>query len=308
MNNVFDRFAITTLLLCSAVPMLSAQPHASQFRAEANIVLINATILDPHERPVRGLSRNNFHVFEGKSEQAITYFGEEDVPLSLVVLMDTSGSMDGKLSGARGALDAVLRDSNDDDEFSLITFSEHPQVTVPWTNSPAQIENSVLMDRAHGRTSLLDAMELGIQQLRHAKNPRRALVILSDGGDNFSRYTERQLNRIIDEADVQMYAIDMPDPAVLRERSPEVFSGPDLLSRLCDRAGGRYYQVGGDKQLAATADQIGKELRSQYVLGFAPSTGGDDGKFHHVRLQVSRPEGSPKLSVYWRRGYRAPSE
>jgi Ca-activated chloride channel family protein len=308
MNTVVERFALASILLFVSIPAIQAQSHTAQFHADANIVLINATVLDRHERPVRGLNRDAFRVFEGKSEQTITYFGEEEVPLSLMIVLDISGSMDGKISGARRALDAVLRDSNDADEFSLIAFSDRPRVAIPWTAAPGEIENSVLQDRAQGPTSMLDAIDLGLREIHMAKNPRRALLILSDGGDNYSRYTERHLNRLLDEAGVQMYTIDMPDTAVLRERSPEVIAGPDLLSRLCQRAGGRYYQVENEKQLASVADQIGKELRSQYVLGFAPPDGIDDGKFHRVRLQVSHPQGTPKLSVFWRRGYRAPSE
>jgi Ca-activated chloride channel family protein len=308
MNIVVERFGLATLLLCGAVPTLLAQSRDAQFHADANVVLINATILDRHERPVRGLTRDSFHVLEDGSEQIITYFGEEDVPISLAVLLDVSGSMDRKIAGARQALSAVLSGPNEGDEFSLITFAEHPRVTVPWTTAAAEIENSVLMDQAHGRTSLLDAIALGIRQLRQSKNPRRALVVLSDGGDNFSSYTERQLSSMLDEADVQMYAIEMSDTAFLPEESAEVSAGPDLLSRLCGRTGGRYLQVQTGRQLAVAADQLGKELRSQYVLGYAPPKGSADGKFHHVRLQVTRPPGSPKLSVYWRQGYRAPPE
>ncbi len=308
MNIVVERFGLASLLLCVVVPTLPAQTRGAQFHADANVVLINATVLDRHQRPVRGLSRDSFHIFEDGSEQTINYFGEEDVPLSLAVLLDVSGSMKGKIAGARRALSAVLSNSNEADEFSLITFAERPRVTVPWTTAPAEIQNAVLMDQAHGRTSLLDAIALGIRQLRQSKNPRRALVVLSDGGDNFSSYTERQLSSMLDEADVQMYAIEMSDTGFLPEESAEVFAGPDLLSRLCGRTGGRYLEVQTGRQLAAAADRLGKELRSQYVLGYAPPKGSADGKFHHVRVQVSRPPGSPKLSVYWRQGYRAPPE
>ena len=263
MNFAVERFGIASLLLCAVVPTLLAQTRDAQFHADANVVLINATVLDRHERPVRGLSRDSFHIFEDSSEQIVTYFGEEDVPISLAVLLDVSGSMNGKIAGARRALSAVLSGANEADEFSLITFAEHPRVTVPWTTAPAEIENSVLMDQAHGRTSLLDAIALGIHQLRQSKNPRRALVILSDGGDNFSSYTEHQLSSMLDEADVQMYAIEMPDTAFLPEQSAEVFGGPDLLSRLCGRTGGRHIQVQTGRQLAAAADQLGKQRQRE---------------------------------------------
>jgi Ca-activated chloride channel family protein len=270
--------------------------------------LINATVLDSHDRPVRGLDRDDFRLFEGKAEQTIGYFSEEETPLSLVVVLDTSGSMEANLSAARRALAAVLKTSNRDDEFSLITFSEHPGVTVDWTSDEAEIQSRGLLTRSSGCTSLLDAIHLGIGQIRHSHNPRRALLILSDGGDNNSRFTEREIVSQLEEADVQMYAIDMLGSPFLHDRTPEEAAGPDLLDRLCGRVGGRYFQVMDDRQLQTIADRIAKELRSQYVLGYVPASGAVDGRFHHVQLKVQRPAAGTKLSVYWRRGYRAPQQ
>ena len=298
--------AFVLLLSSVAVPCLAEQRQTANFRSDANVVLINATVLDRHDRPVRGLSRDLFRIFENKAERPVTSFGEEDVPLSLAIVFDISGSMDGRLAGAREALGAVLENSNREDEFSLITFSDRPHVVVPWTSSAAEIQNRAPMDRPRGYTSLLDAIQLGLTQMERARNPRRALLILSDGGDNYSATTERQLTKLLEEADVQMYAVDMSVAPVLRDRSPEELEGPDLLERLCDHAGGRYYRVETSKELAKTADRIGDELRFQYVLGFVAPKVTEDGRFHRVRLQVVRPRGMPKVSVYWRRGYRAP--
>ena len=303
---VLRGFAV--LFSCAAALGFAQQSPAPNFRSDANVVLINATVLDRHDRPVRGLSKSLFRIYENKTEQAVTSFGEEDLPLSLAILFDNSGSMEGKLAGAREALAALLRNSNREDEFALITFSDRPQVAVPWTSNPAEVQNNVLSNRSRGRTSLLDAIRLGLAQMQQSRNPRRALLILSDGGDNYSGTTERQLTSRLEEAGVQLYAVDMSVAPVLRERSPEEVEGPDLLARLCDHAGGRYYRVETRRELAATANQIGNELRSQYVLGFMAPNATEDGRFHRVRLQVVRQEGMPKLSVYWRRGYRAPSD
>jgi Ca-activated chloride channel family protein len=300
-------FPLSLLLIFATASLAADQPPPAQFRADANVVLINATVLDRNSRPVRGLSRDSFRLFEGQREQTIEYFGEEETPLSLTVVLDTSGSMNGKMSGARKVLGAVLETSNVDDEFSLITFAERPEVVVPWTADAWEIQNRVLMTAPRGRTSLLDAVHLGVNGMRHAKNPRRAIVILSDGGDNYSRYSESQLSRVLEEANVQIYAVEMVAP-LLHDQTEEEMAGPDLLRRLCDHAGGRYFQVSSGSELKTVADQIAKELRSQYLLEYVPSIDARDGRLHHVQLKVQPPVGTHKLSVYWRRGYRAPEE
>ena len=306
---IFVTFLIAGLLGGLAAGALAAEKQAPGFfRAGANVVLVNATVLDRNHRPVRGLTRDRFRIFENKVEQRIGYFGEEEMPLSLAVVFDTSGSMGGKIAGATRALRAMLNDPNGDDEFSLITFADRPEVAVPWTSDAVAVQNRAAATRAHGRTSLLDAIHLALTQLHRANNIHRAILILSDGGDNSSRYTERQITRMLAEADVQLYAVDMSPAAILRDMPPEEVRGPDLLGRLCDYAAGRYFQAENQRDLAKTVDQIGKEMRSQYVLGYAPSNSAADGLFRHVRLQLLPVQGGAKLSVYWRRGYRSPAQ
>lgn len=302
---VFGGFAF--FLTSTALLSFAEQPPPPDFRSDSNVVLINATVLDRHDRPVRGLNRSLFRIFENKTERAVTCFAEEDVPVSLAIIFDNSGSMEGKLAGAREALTAILQETNHEDELALVTFADRPRLAVSWTSSAMEVQNRAHVDRSQGQTSLLDAIQLGLVQMKQSKNSRKALLILSDGGDNSSAITERQLARLLEEAEVQLYAVDMSESPILRQRSSEEIEGPDLLAGLCDRAGGRYYRVEGRKELSAAADQIGKELRSQYVLGFMAPTTNDDGKFHRVQVQLRHPEGMQKVSVYWRRGYRAPS-
>jgi len=277
-----------------------------QFRADANVVLINATVLDRHDHPVRGLAREAFRLYEDHAEQRIAYFAEEDTPVSLAVIFDTSGSMLGKLNWMRAALDAVLEDANSADEYALVTFGDRPRVAATWTPDAAEIQNRLLAESPHGETALLDAIAAGVAQIKHAAHPRKALLIFSDGGDNHSRLSERELMHALVETGVQIYAIDSSEPAGLRARSPEEWNGPDLLERICGGAGGRYFQVSGRRDLAAASEQISRELRSQYLIGYVPSNRERDGRFHHVRLQLTRDAAAPNLSLFWRRGYRAP--
>jgi Ca-activated chloride channel family protein len=294
-------------LVFAAIAMAAGEfraDAAGEFRADANVVLVNTTVLDRHDRPVRGLGRDQFRLYQDQAEQRIAYFAEEETPLSLAVVFDVSGSMDSKMAWMRAALDAVLRRPNSGDEFSLITFSGEPRVAAGWSADVEEVQSQVLLASAHGETSLLDALELGLVQLRQANNARKAMLILSDGGDNHSRYSEGEVTRSLAEAGVQIYAIDSVEPEFLRARSPEEFAGPDLLGRLCDQAGGRYFQVDGKREIAAAAEQISLELRSQYLIGYVPPPESSDGRFHHLRVQLKRDPGVPKLSVFSRPGYR----
>jgi VWFA-related protein len=272
------------------------------------MVWINATVLDHHDRPVRGLTRDQFRIYDEKAEQSIAYFSEEETPLSLAILFDVSGSMDQKMAGMRAALDAVLHSANADDEFSLIAFADRPEVAVAWTPDADQIQNRLLNVSAHGQTSLLDAVGAGLSYMKRAGNSRKAIVILSDGGDNHSRFPEGEVLRSLAEAGVQIYAVDTADFLLQQARSPEEVAGPDLLERLCEHAGGRYFQASGKRELAAAGEQISRELRSQYLIEYVPSASAQDGRFHHVRLQLQKNAGAPKTSLFWRRGYRAPGD
>jgi len=278
------------------------------FRADANLVEVGATVLDGKNRVIRGLTQGDFRLFEDGAEQKIQYFSEEDLPVSLAIVFDLSGSMTAQMANARSALAALLRTSNPEDEYCLITFADRPQIAVPWTSSEGDIGESVLHARSNGRTALLDGVQMGLGELRKRQHPRRALVIFSDGGDNYSRVSERGLFRMLEEADVQVYAVGLPDPGVRWVRpAEEVVAGPNLLEELCQHGGGRYLSVEGGRDLGKAADQIGREIRSQYVLGYAPAQRGEDGKFRRLQVKVRRQPGSPRVTVYSRRGYQAPS-
>lgn len=281
----------------------AAAGAADQFRADANLVLINATVLDHHDHPVRGLTRDRFRLFEDRTEQSIASVSEEEAPLSIAIVFDVSGSMRVKLGDMRAALGAVLRNANPQDEFALVTFADQPHSETGWSLNPQDVQDRLLLQSAHGQTSLLDAIASGMAVLKTASYRRRAMLIFSDGGDNHSKLTERQLIRSLEESDVQIYAIDSADTATLRTR-PEEIAGPDLLDRICDHTGGRYFQAVRKREIRAAAEQVSRELHSQYLIGYVPSANPSDGRFHHVRLDVARPAGSPKVSVFWRRGYR----
>ena len=157
-------------------------------------------------------------------------------------------------------------------------------------------------------TALLDAVYRAIHETKKARNPRKALLIISDGGDNNSRYTEGEIKNLVKEADVQIYAIGIYEPIGARSRTPEELMGPGLLTQIAEQTGGRQYAIENVNELADVATKIGVELRNQYILGYAPRNQQRDGKYRRVQVKLNQPKGLPPLRAYWRMGYYAPTE
>jgi len=280
----------------------------ANIRVDSNLVLIPVTVTDPLNRIVTGLGKENFKVTEDKTEQEITQFSSEDLPISLGVIFDCSGSMGGKLEKSRLAVAQFFRDANPSDEFFLVQFNDDAKVVQPFTLSLAEIQNRLPFTQSKGRTALLDAVYLGLQEMKKGVNPRKALLIVSDGGDNNSRYTDTEIKNLVKEADVQIYAIGIFEPAGSRGRTPEELEGPTLLSDIAEQTGGRQYPVENVNELPDVAAKIGAELRNQYVLGYSPQNRDRDGKYLHINVKLVPPRGLPPLRATWRLGYYAPSQ
>ncbi|MGO9227834.1 MAG: VWA domain-containing protein [Bryobacteraceae bacterium] len=280
----------------------------TDIRVDANLVLIPVTVTDPMNRFVTGLEKENFKLFEEKKEQEITQFSSEDAPLSAGVIFDCSGSMGHKLEKSRLAVSEFFKTANPEDEFFLIQFNDTANLVQPFTQNLEEIQNRLMFTFSKGRTALLDAVFLGLHTMRRAKNPRKALLIISDGGDNNSRYTEAEIKNLVKEADVQIYAIGIFEEGPVRARTPEESAGPALLSTIAEQTGGRQYEVDNLNELPDVAAKIGVELRNQYLLGYSPQNLDRDGKYRHVVVKVISPRGLPLLRPFWRLGYYAPSQ
>jgi Ca-activated chloride channel family protein len=276
-------------------------------RIDVELALINVTVTDPYNRLVAGLDPDNFRVFEDNVEQELVTFSSEDVPISIGVIFDCSGSMSNKIGKAREAAVEFLRTANPDDEFFLVGFNDHAELTSPFTNSVEDLQSRMMLTAPKGRTALLDAIYLGLTQMRDAHSGKRALLILSDGGDNHSRYSERDIRRLVKEADTQLYAIGIFDPISFRGRTPEELNGPSLLSELTELTGGRVFGVENISDLPDVAAKIGLELRNQYVLGYRPSNKVHNARWRKIKIKLRMPKGLPLLSVYAKTGYYAPS-
>lgn len=280
----------------------------ANIRVDTTLVLIPVTVTDPMNRFVTGLDKEYFRVWEDNQEQQVTQFSSEDAPLSVGLVFDSSGSMGSKLHRSRQAAAQFFKTANPEDEFFLVQFNDRADLVVPFTHNTEEIQNRLTFTQAKGRTALLDAVYLAIHQMKKAKNPRKAILILSDGGDNSSRYSEGEIRNLVREADVQIYAIGIFEPVSSRGRTAEEMSGPSLLSDIAEQTGGRHFPVENINELPDIAAKIGIELRNQYVLGYSPTNQNRDGKYRRVKVKVNQPRGLPPLRAFWRLGYYAPSQ
>jgi len=282
----------------------------ASIRVDTTLVQIPVTVTDPLNRFVTGLEKEHFKIYEDKVEQTLVQFSAEDAPLSVGLVFDTSGSMGPKLQKSRQAVAQFLRTANPEDEFFLIEFSDRPELVVPFTTDTEEIQNRLAFTQSKGKTALLDGLYMALNQMKppKAKNPRKAILIISDGGDNNSRYTESEVRNNVREADVQIYGIGIFEPVGSRGRTPEEMSGPGLLNEVAELTGGHSFNVENVNELADVAAKIGIELRNQYMLYYTPKNQVRDGKYRHVSVKLVQPRGLPPLKAFFRLGYYAPAQ
>ena len=302
------RIGIEPRTSTAAPKPVEGEARVPNIRVDTNLVLINVTVRDPLNRFVTGLEKEQFKLFEDKVEQKISQFASEDAPLSIGLVFDASGSMGSKLQKARQAAAQFFKTANPEDEFFLVQFNDRPELIVPFTHSTEEIQNRLTFTQAKGKTALLDGVYTAMTQMKKAQNPRKAIIILSDGGDNSSRYTESEIRNLIREADVQIYAIGIFEPMSARGRSAEEMAGPGLLTEVAEQTGGRHFPIENINELPDVAAKIGIELRNQYVLGYSPLNQERDGKYRRVQVKLIQPKGLPPLKPAWRQGYYAPAQ
>ena len=280
-------------------------PPERPIRVEVQLALVNVSVIDPYNRFVTGLEKEDFKIYEDDELQTISHFSTEDVPISIGLIFDCSGSMADKIDKSRMAVNQFFRTSNPADEFFLISFNDRPDAVSGFTHDPETLQSKLNFTEAKGRTALLDAIYLGLNEMRKAQYSRKVLLIISDGGDNHSRYTEGEIKSMVREADVQIYGIGLFD---LNFKSPEEREGPALLSDVTEVTGGRTFTISSPNELADVATKIGIELRNQYVLGYRPTNPLRDGKWRKIKVKLNPPKGLPPLHVYAKTGYYAPTE
>jgi Ca-activated chloride channel family protein len=274
-------------------------------QVNVNLVLVPVSVTDPMNRLVTGLEKDNFQLFDNNTGQVIKSFATEDAPISIGIVFDLSGSMQSKFVRARKALTAFLRTCNPQDEFFVVGFNDRPAVLVDYTNDVEDVEARMVMLRPENRTALIDAMYLAVNKLKQAKYQRKALLVISDGGDNRSRYTQGELTRAVRESEVQIFSVGIFDAYAPTE---EEQNGPLLLNDLSEMTGGRLFKVLDVQDLSDIAERISEELRDEYVLGYTPSDRRRDGAYRKLKVRLLPPAGLPHLTAHNREGYYAPSQ
>jgi Ca-activated chloride channel family protein len=292
----------------SKPPAPTEKKQSEGIKVDVSMALVNITVTDPLNRLVTGLEKENFRVYEDGTEQEIVTLSSEDVPVSIGVIFDMSGSMSDKVDKARQAAVQFMRTANPLDQFFLVSFNDRAELTSGFTTSVEELQTRMMFTAARGRTALLDAVYLGLSQMRGAHNAKRALLIISDGGDNHSRYNENDIKNFLKEADCQLYAIGIYDPIGIRSRTNEELNGPSLLSEMTEMTGGRVFPVANIGELPDIAAKIGMELRNQYVLGYKPSNAQRNGIWRKIKVKLRPPKGLPPLNVYAKTGYYAPNQ
>lgn len=277
-------------------PKLAA---ASSVRIDVNLVLVPITVTDAVGKPVLGLPRQAFQVFEDGVEQRIVHFMNEDAPVSLAIVFDASASMERKIDKSREAVARLFRASMPEDEYLLISFNDTPRLLSEFTRDVDEIQERLSWIRPRGWTALLDAIYLGLNRMKTARNTRKALLVISDGGDNNSRFTASEIRSVVRESDVSVYAIGILGGGVSK-RSMK------LLSKLAEDTGGRLFPVSKLSDLPDVVASISMALRDQYVLGYRPSNAERDGKYRRVKVKIAPPPDAAPLRASWRTGYYAP--
>ena len=289
---------------------LSRGPHLPSgigvIRSDVDLVTVPVTITDNFNRPVIGLDQDNFQLFENKKPQEIRHFSNEDTPVSIGLIVDMSGSMADKVERTKEAIRKFCEEANPQDEFFMITFADAPHLVTDFTNETEQLQNSLWTTPARGRTSLLDAIYMGLRKMQDAQYSRRALLILSDGGDNHSRYNEHDVKSVVKESDVLLYAVGTYDRYV---NTQEEMLGPELLQSVTEVTGGKAYTLTNIADLPGVTRAIGVQLRHQYVLAYRPQSRPKGGKWYKISVRLRFPKRLHMfLRVDARPGYYAAAE
>jgi len=293
-----------THVLPRAMPTPFASPQ-QVLRAHTDLVLVNVTVLDSAGRTVTGLEPANFALLDDRNPQSVRYLSNADEPISLVVVLDVSASVASKIQGERKAFHELVNTSNPEDDFGLILVSDKPRIALHFDDPASESQATVDSLQPEGFTALWDGMYLGIKELKNSHCQRKAMVVISDGGDNHSQYTESELKALLKEADVEVYAIGMFDryPRRMEERK-----GPLQLDEVTSVTGGRVFSVHDSVELSRAVTQISRELRNQYVLGYYPSNRSRDGKWRGLKIRLTGSASQAKFRLYAKKGYYAPSE
>ena len=298
--------AILAVFLAAAALPLPAQPSPAQAapaQAPPQMVFVPVTVTDHKNRVLTGLVGEDFQIYENNLKQEVASLAPLDAPASIGILFDLSGSMTSKLTQARESILRFIGVSNSQDEFFVVGFSEHPELLEDFTDSVVDIQARLANVRTSHRTAMFDAIYYALARMKDARYERKALLVVSDGGDNASKHSEPEVRTQAQKSNVEIFAICIFDPYAA---TPEERTGPQFLSDLSEATGGRLFRVDDVADMGDIAEKISTELRNQYVIGYRPKNLTRDGKWRKVKVKVNPPAGLPPLTIHASTGYYAP--
>jgi Ca-activated chloride channel family protein len=259
-------------------------------------------VQDVNGRFVSGLEKNAFTIYDNKEPQEITFFSDEDAPVSVGVIFDVSGSMSGdKIKRARQALSRFIETSHDSDEYFLIGFNSRAQLLLDKTRDGNAVLDKLTFVQPRSNTALYDACYLGLEKVARGTHPKRALLLISDGQDNDSRYTLSDVRRLLKESDIVVYSVGIVDGT----GSTLDMSGQAILDELSSLSGGKAFFPRTSAEMDEIFERIALELRHQYSIGYRPTNFTGDGKWHKIKVKVKEPRGLPRLFPRAKDGYYA---
>jgi Ca-activated chloride channel homolog len=287
------------IVLLAVVCVAGAQAKVQTLKVDVDLVQVFATVTDEFGHYVVGLESPNFQVFEDKIEQKVESFSSEDVPMSVGVILDASSSMKPSLSLAKDAAVTFLKLGNKEDEYFLVEFNDRAQTTEDFTTDIRKLQDHLVFLPAKGRTALFDGVYLGLSKVREGTNPRKFLLVITDGGDNHSRYGFSQVRQYAREQDVQVYVIAVAGGGGN--------AGEGTINDIVELTGGRRFFARSANDLEDICTKIAIEVKNQYVLGYHSTNEAHDGKYRHIRVRVTPPKGMSQMFIRAKEGYYPPA-
>lgn len=281
----------------------TAGPDDDRHIVNADLITFTVTVTDMYGRFVTGLNQKAFTVVDDKTEQEISFFSDEDAPVSLGVIFDVSGSMSGdKIKKAREALSRFIDTSHQGDEYFLIGFNSHAQLLLNKTRDSDALLDKLTFVQTKGQTALYDAAYLGVEKVTRGTHQKKAVLLISDGQDNSSRYTFSELRRLLKETDVIIYSVGIVSDG---DDGALGMGGRAILEELAAVSGGKAFFPSTGAEMNDTFERIALELRTQYSIGYRPSNFANDGRWHKLKVKVQAPRGMSRLFVRSKEGYFA---
>lgn len=292
--HVFSFFLLAVLVVRESV---GQESPPLRLRVDVDLVTVRVSVMNPLNRYITGLGQEHFKIFENKIEQDIAHFSNHESPVSLGFVLDVSGSMQINILSARSSIIRFLEQGNSGDEFFLVTFNNQAALTEDFTLAQNQIQNQIALTHPKGQTALFDAVYFSLDKIQVAHHQKKALIVVTDGEENFSRYSFGKLRDFAKELDFQIYVIGQPGP---------LGTGLRNIGKMASLTGGRAFFPTNFKQLEYFVGLIQAELHNQYVIGYRPTNRNYQGKWRNTKVLLDLSEGSPKLSVRTKAGYFAP--